>query len=86
MQDSKKRKIIEKVITRFKTPIKPCQLAKGLDVEREHSSSNDGAASKSTDVVKGNKMKIAKIAAVHLKEDPKYYSHLSAMEKKYSNK
>ena len=77
MQDSKKRKIIERVITKFKTPIKPCQLAKGLDVEREHSSNNDGEASKSTDVVNGNKMKIAKIATVHLKEDPNYYTKLA---------
>jgi ribosome maturation protein Sdo1 len=84
MQDTKKRKIINKVVSRFKTPIDPDQLHKGLDVEREHASANDGAASKSTDVVKGNKMKIAKIATVHLKEDPKYYTHLKAMEKRYS--
>lgn len=83
MQDSKKRKIINKVVSRFKTPIEPSQLSKGLDVEREHTSSNNGEASKSTDVVKGNKMKIAKIATVHLKEDPRYYTHLKAMEKKY---
>lgn len=77
MEKSKKRKIIKKVVSKFKTPIKPCQLAKGLEVEREHASSNDGKASKATDVVKGNKMKIAKIATVHLKEDPNYYTKLT---------
>lgn len=84
MNDSKKKKIITDVVSKFKTRISPCELYKGLDVEREHSSSNDGEASKSTDVVEGNKKKIAKIATVHLKEDPKYYTHLNAMEKKYS--
>jgi hypothetical protein len=54
-------------------------LKKGIDVEKEHS----GAISESTDVVRGNKEKIAKIAVAHLKEDPKYYTHLNAMEKKY---
>lgn len=83
MENSKKIKIIKKVVNKFKKPIKPCQLARGLEVEKEHSSFNDGEASKSTDVVKGNKMKIAKIATVHLKEDPMYYTHLDEMEKKY---
>ncbi len=86
MDDSKKRKIINKVVTKFKTPIDPTQLSKGLDVEKEHTSNNEGKASKATDVVLGNKMKIARIAAVHLKEDPKYYTHLHAMEKKYGDK
>ena len=86
MKDSKKRKIIDKVISKSKVPIDKNQLKLGMDVEREHSSSNNGKASKSTDVVKGNKLNIAKIAKVHLKEDPKYYTHLHSMEKKYSNK
>jgi hypothetical protein len=54
-----------------------------MEVEREHSSYNDKEASPSTDVVHGSKRKIAKIATVHLKEDPSYYTHLDAMEKRY---
>jgi Protein of unknown function (DUF5661) len=55
-----------------------------MEVEREHSSYNGEEASPSTDVVHGSKKKIAKIATVHLKEDPKYYTHLDEMEDKYA--
>jgi hypothetical protein len=83
MVNEKKRKIINKVVSKFKNKIEPEQLGMGLEVEREHSSFNDDKASPATDVVKKNKMKIAKIAVVHLKEDPQYYIHLKAMEDKY---
>jgi hypothetical protein len=76
MKDSQKRKIINKVVNKFKTPINPKQLSEGLEVEKEHTSFNEGKAGKATDVVRGNKTKIAKIAVVHLKEDPKYYTKL----------
>lgn len=84
MFKEKKRKIIKDVVSKFKTKISPKELSKGLEVEKEHSSFNEKEASPSTDVVSGNKKKIAKIAVVHLKEDPKYYTHLNAMEKKHA--
>ena len=41
------------------------EVKAGLSIEKEHD-----------DVTKGNKLKRAKIAAAHLKEDPEYYKKL----------
>lgn len=54
------------------------QIKMGVKVEREH---NKGA----TDVVKSD-VDILKITLAHLEEDPKYYTHLNAMEKKHKVK
>ena len=56
----------------------PEQFKKGMEVEKEHGS----MWGKDTNVTKNNPMTTAKIAHVHLKEDPKYYTHLDAMEEK----
>jgi hypothetical protein len=79
MNKQEKNKLVRKKVSDFNHKINPNQLREGIDVEKEHS----GGVSKSTDVLRGNKEKIAKIAVAHLKEDPKYYTHLNAMEKKY---
>lgn len=71
-----------KVISNFNHKVNPEQLSKGLKMEQEHA----GGVSKSTDISKGNKMVPAKIAVAHLKEDPKYYTHLQKMESKYDKK
>lgn len=76
MVKDEKRRIIKEVVSKFKTKISPKQLSRGMEIEREHSSYNGEEASPATDVVNGNKKKIAKIATVHLKEDPKYYTKL----------
>ena len=54
------------------------QIKMGIEIEREHD--EDGP----TDVVK-NEIDLLKIALAHLKEDPKYYTHLKDMEKKHVN-
>lgn len=78
----KKRALVEKSVAKFKNTINPKQLCEGVEIEKEHSPEGG----RSTDVVGTNKNKIAKIAIVHLKEDPKYYTHLKAMENKYAKK
>jgi len=60
------------------------QLARGKVVEKEHGAKKPGT--KETDVTHGDKEKTKKIAQVHLLEDPKYYTHLDEMEKKYAKK
>lgn len=50
----------------------------GMDVEQEHNRGN-------TDVVQ-SPLDTLKIVLAHMKEDPKYYTHLKAMEDKYSIK
>jgi hypothetical protein len=54
------------------------QFQQGMEVEQEHASDPD------TDVAKGDIEVCAKIAWAHLKEDPRYYTHLAAMENKSS--
>ena len=50
------------------------QLSKGISHEsKEH-----------PDVTHGDRAIAEKIAKAHLKEDPKYYSHIEAMERKYT--
>jgi len=46
------------------------ELVDGLNTEKEHMSS------KKLDVIKGDKVKILKIALAHLEEDPNYYKKL----------
>jgi hypothetical protein len=50
------------------------QAKMGMDVEKEHQ-----------DVTHGDAQMTAKIAASHLKEDPKYYTKLNKMEESVSN-
>lgn len=52
------------------------EIEKGMDVEQEH---NGG---KNLDVVK-SPLDTLKIVLAHMKEDPKYYTHLKSMENKY---
>lgn len=52
------------------------ELTIGMNIEQEH---NKGK----TDVVNSD-LDVLKIVLAHLDEDPKYYTHLKAMEKKYS--
>ena len=80
MEKEKKVGIVKKVLKKFKYKYDPVQLGKGIDSEKEHDKE------KSTNVVKGDKMKLGKIAIAHLKEDPKYYDHLEKMENKYNKK
>jgi hypothetical protein len=51
----------------------------GLEVEKEH----DNKLGESTNILHGNRTKLAKIAVAHLKEMPKYYTHLKEMESKH---
>jgi hypothetical protein len=51
------------------------QIKMGMEIEQEH---NKGE----TDVV-DSKLDVLKVALAHLEEDPEYYTHLKAMEKKY---
>lgn len=76
----KKIRLIKKVVSNFNHKIDPKQLSEGIEIEKEHSPERG----KATDVTGTNKNKIAKIATVHLKEDPKYYTHLKKMEDKYA--
>lgn len=48
------------------------ELKKGIKIEKEH-----------INTVGGNMKIVKSIALDHLKEDPKYYTHLMAMERKY---
>ena len=79
MDKNKKREIISRVVSNFKHEISPEQMSKGMEVEKEHA----GGTGKATNLYGTNKMKLAKTAVAHLKEDPKYYTHLNSMEKKY---
>ena len=47
--------------------VDPAQLKKGIDIEKEHTDSEEVART---------------IALAHLKENPKYYDYLDEMEKK----
>lgn len=80
MDSNKKSKIVRKVVAKFKNKIDPSQLSKGMESEKEHA----GGTGRATNVIGSNKTKLAKIAVAHLKEDPKYYSHLREMENKYN--
>lgn len=57
------------------------QLAMGKKVELEHGTKNP-----STNVTDNDPGMTARIAKAHLLEDPKYYTHLKAMEDKYVKK
>ena len=54
----------------------PKEFEKGMKVEKEHGSK----MGKDTNITKNNPVATARIAHAHLKEDPKYYSHLDKME------
>lgn len=82
MDSNKKRKIITKVVSNFNHTVNPEQMSKGIEVEKEHA----GGTGKATNIYGNNKMKLAKTAVAHLKEDPIYYDHLEAMENKYGKK
>lgn len=55
----------------------PEQLAQGMKEEYEH-----GSKDQQTDVTNDDPIATAKIAWIHLKEDPKYYDKLSKVMKK----
>lgn len=55
------------------------QFKQGLEVELEH-----GRMDPNTDVTDDDLIKVGKIALAHLRENPKYYTHLSNMEKQFS--
>jgi hypothetical protein len=57
------------------------QLKTGERVELEH-----GTVNPATNITNNSKKKTKKIAEAHLLEDPKYYTHLKKMEKKYKKK
>jgi hypothetical protein len=58
------------------TGIDKKELAKGINVEKEH----DGKMGKDIDIV-NSKSDLLKIAIAHLREDPKYYTKLAKIEK-----
>jgi len=80
--DSKKPKKCIKKLLKDSEKVPERALKKGIKVEREHGPQAKGGISNKTDVTGGNKCKTAKIAAAHLKEDPRYYKELAKMEKK----
>lgn len=59
------RKTSDAILEKMKYPFNPEEFHKGVNVEMEHQ-----------DVTNGNIVKTAKIAAAHLKENPKYYTLL----------
>lgn len=59
------RKISDAILKKMGYPFNPKQFHMGMNVEMEHQ-----------DVTSGNVVKTAKIAAAHLKENPKYYTLL----------
>lgn len=64
----------DKILDKMGYKFNPTEFFLGMNVELEHQ-----------DVTKGNVVKTAKIAAAHLKENPKYYSLLiKNVEKKVS--
>lgn len=65
------RKTSDAILQKMKYPFSPEEFHTGMNIEMEHQ-----------DVTKGNIVKTAKIAAAHLKENPKYYTLL----KKYVEK
>jgi len=75
----KKKEIVDRTVSNFNHKINKKELKMGIEVEKEH----DNKVGESTNILKGNKEKLAKIAVVHLKEVPKYYTHLKKMEDKY---
>lgn len=60
------RKISDSILQKMKYTFNPEEFHKGMNVEMEHE-----------DVTNGNIVKTAKIAAAHLRENPKYYTLLS---------
>lgn len=59
------RKVADAILTKMKYTFNPNEFHMGMNVEMEHE-----------DVTNGNLAKTAKIAAAHLKENPKYYTLL----------
>lgn len=59
------RKISDSILQKMQYTFNPEEFHKGMNVEMEHE-----------DVTNGNIVKTAKIAAAHLKENPKYYTLL----------
>lgn len=62
---AKERELINKVINKK-------QLSMGKKVELEH----DGRMGKDTDIVRGDKTVLTKLAMAHLREVPDYYNKL----------
>lgn len=68
------RETSDKILTRMGYNFSPTEFFLGINTELEHQ-----------DVTHGNVVKTAKIAAAHLRENPKYYSLLiKNVEKKVS--
>lgn len=59
------RKVSDSILQKMQYTFNPEEFHKGMNVEMEHE-----------DVTNGNIVKTAKIAAAHLKENPKYYTLL----------
>lgn len=59
------RKISDAILQKMNYPFNPDEFHVGMNVEMEHQ-----------DVTNGNIVKTAKIAAAHLRENPKYYTLL----------
>jgi hypothetical protein len=59
------RKVSDAILKKMKYTFNPEEFHMGMNVEMEHQ-----------DVTKGNVVMTAKIAAAHLKENPKYYTLL----------
>jgi len=68
-------------IKRAAEAVNPQQLAMGKRVELEHGTKNPA-----TNVTDDDPGMTARIAKAHLLEDPKYYTHLKAMEDRYAKK
>ena len=67
------RQISDTIMKKMRYKFNPEEFHMGMNVEMEHQ-----------DVTNGNVVKTAKIAAAHLKENPKYYSLLMKhVEKKH---
>jgi hypothetical protein len=79
MDNNKKKNIIGKVVKQFGVKAPASELEKGVEEEKEHTTGQ-------TKVINPTHVNLSKVALAHLKNDPKYYTHLSAMEKKYGKK
>ena len=67
------RETSDKILDKMGYKFNPVEFYLGMNSELEHK-----------DVTHGNMVMTAKIAAAHLKENPKYYSALKTIEKKVS--
>ena len=67
------RETSDKILDKMGYKFNPVEFYLGMNSELEHK-----------DVTHGNMVMTAKIAAAHLKENPKYYSLLKTIEKKVS--